>query len=129
MQHSGEAGKPYARFHGVSILDTATCRYAQGEPPQSERQSISADDGELVFAIESVDAKGESHSAVFRGKPDGVPVIFEGGPLAEFHLSGCAISGRIDHLGISERIVIDAGRAQPVGRWFDHAFASAGIPP
>lgn len=30
-----------------------------------------------------VDADGEAHEMSFRGKPDGIPVPFDGGPLAD----------------------------------------------
>lgn len=83
MPNDGGHAKASAGFLGEWVLDTGACLYAQGEPPRFERQRISAEGEDLIFEISSESAKGENHTAVFRGKPDGVPVAFDGGPLAD----------------------------------------------
>lgn len=73
----------YERFLGAWVLDTASCRYEQGEPPQSGRYRIEVDDNELVFTMSWIDAASEAHEMSFRGRPDGSRVPFNGGALAD----------------------------------------------
>lgn len=73
----------YSRFIGVWVLDTEACVYEQGDPPQSGTYKIIEQQQELVFRMQWVDADGETHDMSFRGKPDGVPVPFNGGDLAD----------------------------------------------
>ena len=78
-----ETCRSCGRFLGPWILDVTSCRYQQGEPPQSGRYHIAADDDELVFTISWIDGTGQSHEVSFRGRPDGSRVPFNGGPLAD----------------------------------------------
>lgn len=71
------------RFFGTWILDVQSCRYQQGEPPQSGRYHIAADGDDLVFSLDWVDADGQAHAVSFRGRPDGSRAPFNGGPLAD----------------------------------------------
>jgi hypothetical protein len=83
----------YADFLGTWILDPSSCVYEQGEPPRSGSYRIEEFDGALVFHISWVDAEGASQQAEFSGVPDGKPVPFAGGELADA-LSVRAVSAR-----------------------------------
>lgn len=73
----------YSDFLGTWILIPESCVYEQGAPPQQGRYTIAEEAHELVFAIAWTDAAGKSHEVSFRGVPDGKPVAFAGGPLAD----------------------------------------------
>lgn len=83
----------YADFLGTWVLVPERCDYEQGDPPISGSYVIEEHDGALVFHIEWTDAAGETHSADFSGVPDGQPVPFAGGDLADA-LSVTAVSDR-----------------------------------
>ncbi len=70
-------------FLGMWVLDVATCQYEQGDPPQSGSYEITQNGDTLTFRMSWVDAEGDAHDMSFSGKPDGVPVPFDGGPLAD----------------------------------------------
>jgi hypothetical protein len=73
----------YHRFLGRWVLDAASCIYEQGEPPKAGSYHIEKKGEELVFHMNWIGADGEAHDMSFCGKPDGVPVPFDGGPLAD----------------------------------------------
>ena len=73
----------YAGFLGVWTLDPASCVYEQSEPPAEATYLISLDGEQLVFAMHWVDAQGESHQMQFSGPPNGKPMPFAGGELAD----------------------------------------------
>lgn len=76
--------KGYDRFLGTWILDTSSCDYEQGAPPQSGVYRIADDDaGVLHFVIEWVDAEGKAHDVSFSGPPNGEAMPFPGGDLAD----------------------------------------------
>jgi hypothetical protein len=83
----------YSDFLGHWILDPASCRYEQGEPPRSGSYRIDEDEGRLVFTIDWVDAEGEAQQISFSGRPDGEPEPFAGGDLADA-LAVTAVSPR-----------------------------------
>lgn len=90
--------KSYARFLGDWALDPTSCRYEQGAAPKTGRERISLEGDEIVFAMDWTDSEGNILSAVFRGRPDGTPVPFEGGPLAD---SICLAAPTVGALTIS----------------------------
>ncbi|MEL6347754.1 MAG: hypothetical protein AAFV53_31905 [Myxococcota bacterium] len=68
-------------FLGTWILDPASCDYQVGVPPQSGRYRLSLHNDGVWFAIDWVDADGQSHQIGFSMKPDGErhPVASEAG--------------------------------------------------
>lgn len=85
--------RPYEGFLGTWTLDPASCDYEQGLPPREGIYSIREDEGVLHFLMDWTDAEGEHHRVGFSGIPDGKPVPFEGGDLADA-LSITAVSPR-----------------------------------
>lgn len=83
----------YADFLGTWVLLPETCEYEQGDPPRSGTYVIEERDGALAFRVGWTDAEGETHSAELCGVPDGQPVPFAGGDLADA-LSVTAVSRR-----------------------------------
>lgn len=83
----------YAGFLATWHLVPASCQYEQGDPPRSGTYRIAEEGDELVFDIEWVDAEGREQSVSFRGVPDGEPVPFDGGALAD-SFSVTAVSER-----------------------------------
>lgn len=82
----------YAGFLGSWILDTSSCEFEQGDAPQAGSYSIveqaplsgsSAQSISLMFRTQWIDSEGTSQSAEFSGIPDGEPVPFNGGDLAD----------------------------------------------
>ena len=73
----------YSRFLGHWELDPASCTYQQGEPPASGTYTIREQGKDLVFDMAWSDKAGESHTASFRGKPDGVAFPFKGTDLVD----------------------------------------------
>jgi len=84
---------PYAGFLGTWVLDPTTCDYQQGEPPLAGTYRIVESEGRLEFTIEWVDAENARQEVKFSGMPDGKPVPFAGGDLADA-LSVTAVSAR-----------------------------------
>jgi hypothetical protein len=80
----------YAGFLGSWILDTSSCEFEQGDAPQAGTAGGIAS---LLFRTQWVDSEGEAQSAEFSGIPDGKPVPFNGGDLADA-LSVTAVSRR-----------------------------------
>ena len=89
-------------FLGLWVLDVASCEYEQGEPPQSGTYEITQDGGTLTFRMSWIDADGESHDLSFSGKPDGVPVPFNGGPLADALSISMPADDRLDSTAFFE---------------------------
>jgi len=83
----------YAGFLGIWVLDPTTCDYQQGEPPLAGTYLIEESGGRLAFTIEWVDADDARHEVKFSGVPDGQPVPFAGGDLADA-MSVTAVSAR-----------------------------------
>jgi hypothetical protein len=83
----------YADFLGTWVLEPDSCVYEQGEPPRAGTYRIEERDGTLFFQIEWTDADGACHRVEFSGKPDGQPVPFNGGDLADA-MSVQAVSAR-----------------------------------
>jgi hypothetical protein len=84
----------YRAFLGRWQLIPESCRYEQGEPPTSGLYRIEAGSGgTLHFRAEWVDAEGRAGSVALSGVPDGQPVPFPGGALADA-LSIEAVSAR-----------------------------------
>ena len=73
----------YSEFLGSWVLIPDSCKYEQGNPPQSSLYYIFQKDDQLVFRIEWVDDKGENSNIEFGGIPNGIPVPFSGGELAD----------------------------------------------
>lgn len=85
----------YAGFLGSWILDTSSCEFEQSEAPQAgsyqivEQAALSGTSGtdaqaiSLLFRTRWIDADGTTQSAEFSGIPDGAPVPFNGGDLAD----------------------------------------------
>ncbi len=73
----------YAGFLGTWMLVPGSCEYEQGDPPQEGTYRIAASGDELVFDIRWTDAEGRRDAATFRGRPDGAPIPFAGGDLAD----------------------------------------------
>ncbi|MCH9806952.1 MAG: hypothetical protein K0U74_04405 [Alphaproteobacteria bacterium] len=73
----------YQKFLGSWVLDVDTCTYEQGDPPKSATYRIAEDGDELVFDMDWIDADGETHHVSFRARPDGSPIPFNGGDLAD----------------------------------------------
>ena len=73
----------HTRFLGEWALDPHSCKYDQGEAPASGTYTIREEGDELVFDMAWTDKAGESHSASFRGKPDGKAVPFKGTDLVD----------------------------------------------
>lgn len=89
----------YAGFLGSWILDTSSCEFEQGDAPQAgsyhivEQAGTAGGTTSLLFRTQWVDSEGEAQSAEFSGIPDGKPVPFNGGDLADA-LSVTAVSRR-----------------------------------
>ncbi|MDF1686548.1 MAG: hypothetical protein ACJAXQ_001828 [Parvibaculaceae bacterium] len=89
----------YAGFLGSWILDTSSCEFEQGDAPQAgsyhivEQAGTAGGIASLLFRTQWVDSEGEAQSAEFSGIPDGKPVPFNGGDLADA-LSVTAVSRR-----------------------------------
>ncbi len=75
--------KPHHRFLGHWKLDPASCKYRQGLPPTAGTYTISEDGETLVFDMAWTDSDGETHTAQFSGRPDGVAVPFKGTDLVD----------------------------------------------
>ena len=90
--------KIFSRFLGAWALDRDTCNYEQGSPPRSGRETISLEGEDIVLDMQWIDAEGNQLSAQFRGRSDGAPVAFAGGPLAD---SLCLAAPTQDALTIS----------------------------
>ncbi len=74
----------YAGFLGIWTLIPESCTYEQGEPPTEATYRIAENaDGTLAFAMHWIDSAGKTHQHEFFGKPDGVPMPFNGGELAD----------------------------------------------
>lgn len=73
----------YAGFLGTWILVPESCNYEQGPPPQQAQYHISEREGRVSFRVDRVDADGAAHQVSFSGFPDGQPVPFAGGDLAD----------------------------------------------
>tara|TARA_R110002096_G_scaffold16898_10_gene58011 strand:+ start:22665 stop:23093 length:429 start_codon:yes stop_codon:yes gene_type:complete len=73
----------YAKFLGIWTLIPESCDYEQGEPPQEATCRIAKDGGNLAFAMHWVDIKGKTHQHEFSGPPNGKPMPFNGGELAD----------------------------------------------
>ncbi len=73
----------YAGFLGIWTLIPESCQYEQGDPPASATYRIAEDGDKLLFTMHWVDGTGETHQHEFSGVPDGVPVPFSGGELAD----------------------------------------------
>lgn len=82
-RHLIVADKLHDRFIGRWELDPASCQYEQGDAPSSGTYTISETGDTLIFDMTWTDAKGETHTASFSGKPDGVAVPFDGGDLVD----------------------------------------------
>lgn len=88
-----DAAPLYAGFLGTWILIPESCRYEQGEPPREGVYTIEETGGRLSFEIRWTAADGTSDRVKFEGVPDGVPVPFAGGDLAD-EFSVEAVSAR-----------------------------------
>ncbi len=86
---------PFDRFIGLWVLDPNSCDYEQGEPPQSGTYRIAPDGVEVVITMAWVDAEGEQ-TMTFRGVPDGKPVRFDAGPLADSLAIAAVADDRLD---------------------------------
>lgn len=73
----------YSGFLGIWTLIPESCDYEQGEPPVEATYRISEDGDTLVFVMHWVDDKGETHQLQFSGPPNGEPMPFNGGELAD----------------------------------------------
>ena len=73
----------YLGFLGTWDLIPESCVYEQGAPPRQGRYTIAEAGDKLVFTIAWTDAEGAPHEVTFSGVPDGKPVPFAGGPLAD----------------------------------------------
>jgi hypothetical protein len=83
----------YESFLGTWILIPESCQYDQGAAPVWSRYVIGLNVGELVFTIDWMDEKNESHQVMFKGKPDGQEMAFDGGAIADA-ISVEAVSSR-----------------------------------
>jgi hypothetical protein len=83
----------FSAFLGTWVLIPESCQYEQGDPPTAGRYVIAEDDGALTFRIEWTDAEGREQEVEFGGVPDGKPVPFDGGELAD-SLSVTLVSDR-----------------------------------
>jgi len=101
---------PFQRFIGLWILDRETCDYEQGEPPRSGSYRIDEQDGQAVFEINWVDAQGQSHQMGFKGLPDGEPVRFEAGPLADSLSISAPSDDRLDSAAYRDGIELMTAR-------------------
>lgn len=116
------ADRPYQGFLGTWVLIPESCKYEQGEPPQDGRYVIVESDGRLTFTIDWTDAAGSKHHVSFGGVPNGQPVPFAGGELADAlsisspsdrHLDSVAY-WRGEALMWAERQLDDTGNAMRV---------------
>jgi len=113
----------YAGFLGIWTLVPDSCDYEQGEPPKEATYRIGEEaDDKLVFAMHWVDAKGETHQHEFSGEPNGKPMPFNGGELAdalvvtavsERELTTSALS-RGEELMVAQRQLDETGSAMRI---------------
>ncbi len=86
----------YSGFLGKWALDVESCDYEQGDAPLSGSYEISEEGDRLTFRMQWVDAEGEPHDMSFGGIPDGEPVPFAGGDLADALSITAASSDRLN---------------------------------
>ena len=112
----------YAGFLGIWTLIPESCNYEQGEAPKEATYRIAEDGAKLVFAMHWVDGKGKVHQHEFSGTPNGVPMPFNGGDLADSlvvsavsarELTTSALS-RGEELMVAQRQLDETGRAMRV---------------
>ncbi len=84
------------RFFGDWILDPASCRYEQGEPPVSGGYTISRLGDDIAFDIAWTDAGGEAHRHSFVSRPEGRPEPFKGGELADAMTTCAPVEGVLE---------------------------------
>ena len=71
-------------FTGTWIMDTSENQYEQGNPPQSGRYVISAnDDGSYHFHVDWETVDGQAMHTEFDGMPDGVHYPYENPLVAD----------------------------------------------
>ncbi len=113
---------PYRGFLGTWVLIPGSCDFKQSEPPQSGTCLIEETTEGLRFEMAWMDSAGEQHGAGFSGVPDGKPVPFDGGKLADA-LSITAVSTRElnssaffrgKELMVTQRQLDDTGQAMRV---------------
>jgi len=113
---------PYQRFLGTWVLIPESCDYEQNEPPRSGTYRIESTAEGLRFEMAWTDSAGEQHSVSFSGVPDGKPMPFAGGELADA-LSITAVSKRElnssaflrgKELMVAQRQLDDTGQAMRV---------------
>ncbi len=113
---------PYERFLGTWVLIPDSCQYEQGEPPRDGRYVIAEADARLTFTIDWSDAAGSKHQVSFGGLPDGQPVPFAGGELADALSIAAPSERRLDSVAYwrgealmwAERQLDDAGNTMRV---------------
>ncbi len=112
----------YAGFLGIWTLIPESCDYEQGEPPKEATYRIAEDGPRLVFSMHWVDSKGETHQHEFSGLPNGEPMPFNGGELADAlvvhavsarELTSSALS-RGEELMVAQRQLDETGSAMRI---------------
>jgi hypothetical protein len=73
----------YEAFLGTWQLIPESCQYEQGEPPKMGSYTIREKNDGLEFLMQWCDAQGEHHELSFFAIPDGKPIPFAGGKLAD----------------------------------------------
>ena len=102
----------YADFLGTWLLIPESCQYEQGAPPRQGRYTIAEETGRLLFTIRWVDADGASHDVAFSGVPDGQPVPFAGGPLADALAISAPSDRRLDSSAFKDGELLMAAERQ-----------------
>ncbi len=122
-------------FLGTWTLDPASCVYEQSEAPSEATHRIFVEDEKLVMTMHWTLSDGSEHQMQFSGIPNGEPMPFAGGELADA-LAIHALSKRElttaaywkgKELMVSQRQLDDTGSAMRVTqivRFLDGTHAS-----
>lgn len=112
----------YAGFLGIWTLIPESCQYEQGDPPREATYRIAERGDELVFSMHWVDSEGKTHQMEFSGPPNGEPIPFDAGELADSlvvravssrELTTAALS-RGEELMVAQRQLDETGSAMRI---------------